>query len=155
MRILRSLVSIFLVTTLTYMIIYTLTPRNLIFKNDPNYNKVAKTKDSKINYENTVYDRMGYLEYMDSKSLQQKASKEDSSVTVDATTANEKIYKEYIKKYDIDIIVHGDDWDGEGYFKQIRVTPEFLEEHHVSMVYLPYTKGISTSELVEKIKASK
>ena len=59
MRILRSLVSIFLVTTLTYMIIYTLTPRNLIFKNDPNYNKVAKTKDSKINYENTVYDRMG------------------------------------------------------------------------------------------------
>ena len=98
MRILRSLVSIFLVTTLTYMIIYTLTPRNLIFKNDPNYNKVAKTKDSKINYENTVYDRMGYLEYMDSKSLQQKASKEDSSVTVDATTANEKIYKEYINK---------------------------------------------------------
>ena len=55
----------------------------------------------------------------------------------------------------IDIIVHGDDWDGEGYLKQIRVTPEFLEEHHVSMVYLPYTKGISTSELVEKIKASK
>ena len=75
MRILRSLVSIFLVTTLTYMIIYTLTPRNLIFKNDPNYNKVAKTKDSKINYENTVYDRMGYLEYMDSKSLQQKQVK--------------------------------------------------------------------------------
>ena len=98
MRILRSLVSIFLVTTLTYMIIYTLTPRNLIFKNDPNYNKVAKTKDSKINYENTVYDRMGYLEYMDSKSLQQKASKEDSSVTVDATNANEKIYKKYIEK---------------------------------------------------------
>ena len=60
-----------------------------------------------------------------------------------------------IHEYDIDIIVHGDDWDGEGYLKQIRVTPEFLEEHHVSMVYLPYTKGISTSELVEKIKASK
>ena len=98
MRILRSLVSIFLVTTLTYMIIYTLTPRNLIFKNDPNYNKVAKTKDSKINYENTVYDRMGYLEYMDSKSLQQKASEEDSSVTVDATVANEKIYTKYINK---------------------------------------------------------
>ncbi len=63
----------------------------------PNYNKVAKTKDSKINYENTVYDRMGYLEYMDSKSLQQKASEEDSSVTVDATTANEKIYKNILK----------------------------------------------------------
>ena len=73
----------------------------------------------------------------------------------DAFIIHEYDNKEYIKKYDIDIIVHGDDWDGEGYLKQIRVTPEFLEEHHVSMVYLPYTKGISTSELVEKIKASK
>ena len=96
MRILRSLVSIFLVTTLTYTIIYTLTPRNLIFKNDPNYNKIAKTKDSKINYENTVYDRMGYIEYLDSKALKEKASKEDSSVTVEPTKENEKIYKKYI-----------------------------------------------------------
>lgn len=96
MRILRSLVSIFLVTTLTYTIIYTLTPRNLIFKNDPNYNKIAKTKDSKLNYEYTVYDRMGYVEYLDSKALKEKASKEDSSVTVDPTEANEKIYKKYI-----------------------------------------------------------
>ena len=63
--------------------------------------------------------------------------------------------KEYIKKYGINVIVHGDDWDGEGYLKQIRVTPEFLEEHHVEMVYLPYTKGISTSELVEKIRSTK
>ena len=61
-----------------HMIIYTLTPRNLIFKNDPNYNKVAKTKDSKINYENTVYDRMGYLNTWIQRACK-KASKEDSS----------------------------------------------------------------------------
>ena len=34
MRILRSLVSIFMVTTLTYTIIYTMVPRKLIFKQD-------------------------------------------------------------------------------------------------------------------------
>lgn len=62
--------------------------------------------------------------------------------------------KEYIKKYDIDIIVHGDDWDGEGYWNRF-VSPGRANKHHVSMVYLPYTKGISTSELVEKIKSIK
>ena len=81
MRILRSLVSIFLVTALTYTIIYTMVPRKLIFKQDPNYNKIATTKDKKANYENTIYERMGYVDYYDTKELQEKASKEDSSVT--------------------------------------------------------------------------
>ena len=54
MHILRSIVSIFLVTTLTYAIIYTIVPRRLIFKQDPNYNKIATNKDKKANYENTI-----------------------------------------------------------------------------------------------------
>ena len=33
---------------------------------------------------------MGYIEYLDSKALKEKASKEDSSVTVDPTKENEK-----------------------------------------------------------------
>ena len=48
------LVSIFLVTTLTYTIIYTMVPRKLIFKQDTNYNKIATTADKRDNYENTV-----------------------------------------------------------------------------------------------------
>ena len=67
MRILRSLVSIFLVTTLIYTIIYTMVPRKLIFKQDTNYNKIATTADKRDNYENTVYERMGYIEYYDTK----------------------------------------------------------------------------------------
>ena len=81
MRILRSIVSIFLVTTLTYTIIYTMVPRRLIFKQDPNYNKIATTEDKKTNYENTVYERMGYIDYYDTKELQEKAKKENKSVT--------------------------------------------------------------------------
>ncbi|MGT2847338.1 ABC transporter permease [Streptococcus massiliensis] len=98
MRILRSLVSIFLVTTLIYTIVYTMVPRRLIFKQDPNYNKIAKTPDSKDNYENTIYERMGYIDYYDSKELQEKASKENSSVTVEGNATNKKIYEDYIKK---------------------------------------------------------
>ena len=61
--------------------------------------------------------------------------------------------KEYIKKLKIDIIVHGDDWDESGYLKQIRVTPEFLKEHNVEMKFLPYTSGISTSGIIERINS--
>ena len=98
MRILRSLLSIFLVTTIIYSIVYTMVPRNLIFKQDPNYNKIAKTPDSKTDYENTVFERMGYVDYYTSKELQEKASQLDSSVTVEATESNKKIYEDFIKK---------------------------------------------------------
>ena len=91
MRVLRSLLSIFLVTTLTYTIIYTMVPRKLIFKQDTNYNKIATTPDKRDNYENTVYERMGYIEYYDTKELQEKASTMDSSVTVDANERNTRI----------------------------------------------------------------
>lgn len=98
MRILRSIVSIFLVTALTYTIIYTLVPRRLIFKQDPNYNKIATTDDKRDNYENTIYERMGYIDYYDTKELQEKASKEFPSVTVEPTEDNKKMYEEYVNK---------------------------------------------------------
>ena len=98
MRVLRSLLSIFLVTTLTYTIIYTMVPRKLIFKQDTNYNKIATTPDKRDNYENTVYERMGYIEYYDTKELQERASTMDSSVTVDANDTNKAIYEKYINQ---------------------------------------------------------
>lgn len=98
MRVLRSLVSIFLVTTLTYTIIYTMVPRKLIFKQDTNYNKIATTADKRDNYENTVYERMGYIEYYDTKELQEQASKMDPSVTVEANDANKAIYEKFIQQ---------------------------------------------------------
>lgn len=58
-----------------------------------------------------------------------------------------------IKKYNVKKIVHGDDWPEDSYLKQIRITPEFLKENDCELVLLPYTRGISTSELIDKIKA--
>ncbi|EQC69316.1 Oligopeptide transport system permease protein OppB [Streptococcus sp. HSISB1] len=93
MRILRSLVSILLVTTLTYGIIYALVPRHLIFRQDPNYNKMVTTADKRINYENQIYSKTGYIEYKDSKDLSKIASTIDSKVTVDNTKKNKKFIK--------------------------------------------------------------
>lgn len=60
--------------------------------------------------------------------------------------------KEAILEHNINIIVHGDDWKGDSYLNQIRVTAEFVETHGIELKFLPYTSGISTSDLIERIK---
>lgn len=60
--------------------------------------------------------------------------------------------KETILQKKINIVIHGDDWDKEGYMKQIGVNNAFLEEYGVELQFVDYTKTISTSELINKIK---
>lgn len=49
---------------------------------------------------------------------------------------------EDVKKYDIDVFVMGDDWEGKF---------DFLKEY-CEVVYLPRTQGISTTQLKEELK---
>ncbi|MGM0589739.1 MAG: adenylyltransferase/cytidyltransferase family protein [Bacteroidota bacterium] len=60
--------------------------------------------------------------------------------------------KQYLVDYDIDAIVHGDDWEKKSYMEQIRVTEDFLNEYGIELVLLPYTEGISTSDLISTIR---
>lgn len=62
--------------------------------------------------------------------------------------------KKYIEQYGIDAIVHGNDWERSSYLQQIRVTEEYLQRQKVELVLLPYTQGISTSDLIKRIKAN-
>lgn len=50
-----------------------------------------------------------------------------------------------------DIIVHGDDWTGESLMKQMGLTYEFMQQYGLTLQYVPYTQGISTSELLKRI----
>lgn len=98
LRILRSLFSLFMVTTLIYTIIYTMVPRRKIFDKDPTYVKVAKNPDAKDDYVNTVYEKMGYIDYMNSKQLQEAVGEANGGTSQDSTAANKKIYEDYIVK---------------------------------------------------------
>lgn len=51
-----------------------------------------------------------------------------------------------------DIIAIGDDWAHKDYYKQMDFTQNWLDEHNIVLVYIPYTKGISTSEIKKRIK---
>lgn len=50
-----------------------------------------------------------------------------------------------------DFIVIGDDWARKDYYKQMDFTQEWLDLQDIQLVYVPYTKGISTTELKKRI----
>ena len=69
--------------------------------------------------------------------------------------SNEYNIKPYLEKYNIDKIVHGDDWSSiDSYLKQIRVTKKYLNSKKIELVFLPHTPEISTSILLKEIKMS-
>jgi cytidyltransferase-like protein len=49
----------------------------------------------------------------------------------------------------VDCIVHGSDWVGEPLMRQMGLTPEFLRDHGITMVTLPYTPWVSSTSIVE------
>jgi glycerol-3-phosphate cytidylyltransferase len=50
-----------------------------------------------------------------------------------------------------DFILHGDDWTGESFLRQLGLTQQFLDENGIALVYVPYTKGVSSSDLKHRI----
>lgn len=50
-----------------------------------------------------------------------------------------------------DIIAIGSDWARKDYYSQMGFNQDWLDEHGISMIYIPYTDGISTTELKRRI----
>ncbi|NBR94412.1 MAG: cytidyltransferase-like protein [Proteobacteria bacterium] len=50
-------------------------------------------------------------------------------------------------------LVIGDDWKDRDYHGQMRFTKEWLEDRGIELVYVPYTTGISTTELLQRHRA--
>ncbi len=145
-RILRSIVSLFLVTTLIYSIVYTMVPRRKIFDKDPTYTKMAKDPDKKADYVNTVYERMGYIDYLNSKELQEAAEKVDSSVTAEATEANKKIYEKFIVSYGDGWVLH--QFEGNQQFYATREIPVYqrIIDFYSNLIEIDHTNRIKDSK---------
>ena len=50
-----------------------------------------------------------------------------------------------------DFIVIGDDWAKKDYYKQMQFTQAWLDDLEIQLVYVPYTQGISTTDLKRRI----
>lgn len=47
-------------------------------------------------------------------------------------------------------VVHGDDWVGESLMLQMGLTMEWLDSHGLVLIHIPYTPGISTSDIINR-----
>lgn len=50
-----------------------------------------------------------------------------------------------------DVIAIGNDWLEKDYCKQMGFNAQWLRDYNISLVYLPYTEGISTTEIKRRI----
>jgi len=50
-----------------------------------------------------------------------------------------------------DLIAVSTDWVDRDYLAQIDVTREFLEDNNISLVYIPHTRGVSTTDIRERL----
>lgn len=60
--------------------------------------------------------------------------------------------KPTILRVNPDFIIIGSDWAIKDYYKQMNFTQEWLDNLNITLLYVPYTGGISTSEIKKKIK---
>ena len=50
-----------------------------------------------------------------------------------------------------DYIVMGSDWKDKDYFTQLDINKKLLEEMSCKMLFMEYTKGVSTTEVIERL----
>jgi glycerol-3-phosphate cytidylyltransferase len=49
------------------------------------------------------------------------------------------------------VIAIGSDWARKDYYKQMQFDQDWLDERNISLIYIPYTKGISSTLIKQKI----
>lgn len=50
-------------------------------------------------------------------------------------------------------IVVGDDWAKKDYYQQMQFTQDWLDELDITLIYIPYTHGISTTEVKKRLQS--
>jgi glycerol-3-phosphate cytidylyltransferase-like family protein len=50
-----------------------------------------------------------------------------------------------------DLVIIGSDWARRDYYKQMQFDQDWLDKHNIGLCYIPYTEGISTTDLKKRI----
>lgn len=56
-----------------------------------------------------------------------------------------------ILKVKPNVVAIGTDWAVKDYYSQMNFTQKWLDDHNIVLVYIPYTPGISTTDLKARI----
>lgn len=68
---------------------------------------------------------------------------------VDEVKENEEAGQRLIRQISPDFLVIGSDWAKKDYYQQIGLSRAQLDKMGVQLIYLPYTEGISSTQLRE------
>lgn len=60
--------------------------------------------------------------------------------------------RDVIEVINPDIIAIGSDWARKDYYKQMGFDQDWLDERNISLIYIPYTEGISSTEIKRRLK---
>ena len=63
-RLLRSLISLFIIIVIVFIMVYTLVPRDNIFFDDPTFRKLGGKPDEKRSYVLSTWEKLGYLDFL-------------------------------------------------------------------------------------------
>jgi len=98
-RILRSLVSIFLVITIVFILVYSLVPRDRIFAMDDTIVKLGGKPDERQAYKMRTWQRLGYLEYVSMADYCSSKYATGSDAVVACNLAGSKDEADFVEKY--------------------------------------------------------
>lgn len=63
-----------------------------------------------------------------------------------------ELQRRYLELLRPDFILHGDDWTGDSLVRQLGIDDAFMKEHGIAMKYVPYTQGVSTTDIKSRIR---
>lgn len=107
-RILQSILSIFIVSTLTVFLVYSCIPRQLVFKGDQQLPKLANKPDEYHDYKFRTWENLGYIDYVTMKEYAQTVFGKDSPEVSDAIMQGSTFYQKFradfeAKGYKVDV----------------------------------------------------
>lgn len=59
--------------------------------------------------------------------------------------------KPLLAKIKPDFLIVGSDWAKKDYYAQIGASQQWLDDHNIVLLYIPYTEGVSSTQLRERI----
>ena len=99
-RIIRSIISILLVISIVFVLVYSLVPRERIFNSDDTIVKLGGKPDEKLQYQMRTWQRLGYIDYENMSSYCSSLYETDTDEIAACTLSGSKEEKDFIELYE-------------------------------------------------------
>ena len=99
-RIIRSVISILLVITIVFVLVYSLVPRDRIFNSDDTLVKLGGKPDERLQYQMRTWQRLGYIDYENMSNYCASLYDAGSDAINACNVAGAKEEKDFVEKYE-------------------------------------------------------